>query len=313
MNTEKKTYNNKIELSLSALMFFSPLIQNLIKKSNTISELDKNFIKWFIKLWYFNIILLIISIITQISFYITKIPLLQTTSFITIIIVWVSLTIWSIYAILNKEIFKNNHEIKIDKTHLLEEILYYIPIYNIYLWYKKHEFEKSNLILKESILLRTIFTALLIISSGSNLIFIILIFIIIRIVSIINWIYWWEKSLKKINNIFKKNPEEMFAYIIWIWKTIFNWKTIKENILMTKQKYELIPKIDYKQILLQYIILSLLICLLIYKWYINNNLNLMIWSLLIIWRYWIMIVKRQHVPNLPIIKEFVDLFFKNKI
>jgi hypothetical protein len=45
MINDKNTYNNKTELSLSALMFFSPLIQNQIKKRTDIDESDKNFIK----------------------------------------------------------------------------------------------------------------------------------------------------------------------------------------------------------------------------------------------------------------------------
>ena len=50
MIEEKNTYSNKTELSLSALMFFSPLIQNQMKKRSDINENDKNFIKWFIKI-----------------------------------------------------------------------------------------------------------------------------------------------------------------------------------------------------------------------------------------------------------------------
>ena len=98
----------------------------------------------------------------------------------------------------------------------------------------------------------------------------------------------------------------------WILKTLFNWKKIKENIDNIKQQFEFIPKIDYKQILSQYLILIIVLWFLFYLWITNHYLNIIIASILITWRYWIMIIKRQHVPNIPILKEIVNLFFKNK-
>ncbi len=109
MIPEKKTNNNKIELSLSAVMFFSPLIQNLLKKNKKITEDEKWFIKWFIKVWYLNIILLIITITLQVIFYMTQIWLIQTISFILTIVLAGSLAIGSIYAISNKAIIKNKN------------------------------------------------------------------------------------------------------------------------------------------------------------------------------------------------------------
>ena len=315
MNQGKKTYNNKIELALSALMFFWPLIQNIVKKNKYLSNWDIQFISWFIKLWYFNIILLAISIFTQICFYITRISLLQNASFIIGIILWISLITWSIFAILNKNILQNNDEENITEKEvdLLTNILYYIPIYNIYIWYKKHNFENPELMIKESIILWTIFTVSMLIFKWNSTILLIIIIFIIRIISITTGIYLADKQWKIINNLFKKNPEEIWSYISWTIKTIFNSKTINENITTTKQKFELIPKLEYRQILLQYIILTMIIWFLVYTGYSSRNLNLIISCWLIIGRYLIMIIKRRHVPNLPIIKEFVDLFFKNKL
>lgn len=296
-------------------MFFSPLIKNLIKKNDNISELEKNFIHWFIKIGYFNIILLIISIVTQILHYVSKLSILQTISFILTIVLWISLVVWSIYAISNKEILKNNNQInkKEQKTDLLENILYYIPIYNIYIRYKKHEFENANLILKKSIVVRTIFTILLIFSNKINLIFIIITFIVLRVISLTNWINWWDNVKKIINSLFKKNPEEIRAYFKWTIITVFNKKNIKENIALTKNKFSLIPKIEYRQMLLQYIILLIILGFWLYKSYINWSTNTIIALILILSRYLMMIIKRKHVPNLPIIKEVTDLFFKHKI
>jgi hypothetical protein len=44
MANERKTESNKIELSLSAIMFFSPLIQKILKKNKSIAQQDKDFV-----------------------------------------------------------------------------------------------------------------------------------------------------------------------------------------------------------------------------------------------------------------------------
>jgi len=315
MNKKQKTYSNKTELALSALMFFSPLIQNLIKKNNiNIEESEKNFLNWYIKLWYFNIILLGISVFFQIIYYTSNNKLFQSLWIILSIVLWISLVIWSVYAILNKEILWKNNEkdFNYKDEKLLDNILYYIPVYNVYKRYNEHKFENPNILLKESLLLRTVFTVFLLIFPWENLIIILILIVALRIISIANWLYWWEKFNIIINKIFKKNPEEIWGYILGVSTTLFNWKKITENISNIKQKFELIPKIDYKQILSQYLILLILLWFLFYLWVSNNNINLIFAALLITWRYGVMIIKRKHVPNIPILKEFVNLFFKNK-
>lgn len=55
--------NNKIQLALSSIMFFAPLIKKEIKKNN-INIKDKKFIETYIKYWNINIIILSIVIIS---------------------------------------------------------------------------------------------------------------------------------------------------------------------------------------------------------------------------------------------------------
>jgi len=53
----------RIQLSLAALMFFSPLVQNVIKKENMkLNEDDKTFIKGYIRFWYIALIILAITL-----------------------------------------------------------------------------------------------------------------------------------------------------------------------------------------------------------------------------------------------------------
>lgn len=62
MNLEK---NSKIQLSLSSIMFFAPIIKKHIKEED-ISVEDKKFIEWYIKIWTLNLLLLWILILSWI-------------------------------------------------------------------------------------------------------------------------------------------------------------------------------------------------------------------------------------------------------
>ena len=314
MIEEKNTYSNKTELSLSALMFFSPLIQNQMKKRSDINENDKNFIKWFIKIWYLNIFMLILSIWLQIIFYLTNISLIQNIGFVITIILAISLVIWSIYAISNKELIKINksENEKISQKDKISFIINYIPLYNIHLRYKKHNFNEPDMILKESILVWGMVSIFLLVSNEIITWFLVIL-IVIRIITLINGINLWEKTQKLLDNLFKKNPEESRWYIIWTIVTIFNQKSLQENIETSKNNFKLILKIEHKQILLEYIILFIMGLYMIYYGYINQNISLIISTIFILMRYLVMIVKWKHVPHLPIIKEITNLFFnKNK-
>lgn len=310
MEEKNLKYNNKTELALSALMFFSPLIQKQLKNKKNISVEDKLFIKWFIKIWYINIFMLIISISSQILFYFYKINLLQTFSIISTIILVIVLSIWSVLVISNKQIIKSkDSKEKQNQETNLDLILNYIPIYNIYIRYKKHEFEKPNYNIKESILIWWIVSILILFLPSTNLIIFLILLVIIRIVFLINNISLWEGIEKKIDKLFVKNPEEMRWYLIWNIKICFNKKNVKENIEKNKEEFSLILKINYKQVLVEYILFFLWIAFLLYLWYKNWNTNMIIWAILIATRYIVLILKWKHWTHIPIIKEITNLFF----
>jgi len=293
-------------------MFFSPLIKNLIKKKENISNEEILFIKWFIKLWYFNIIILSISIFLQIIFYMTNNTIYQT---ISIVIAWVltlSLVIGSIYAVSNKEIIKNKESKIEEKNNKLDLLLNYIPLYNIYLWYKKHNFENPDIILKESIIIRGLYSIIFIIFTNPTINRIILTIFIVRVIMFISNINYWDKIKNFINKLFKKNPEEIRWYFSGTIFWLFNKKNIEENVDIQKKQFELLFKLEEKQILLEYIIFLLLWIYWSYRWFILEN-NFLIFSILfIISRYLIMIIKRNHVPHIPIIKWITNILFKNK-
>ncbi len=311
---EKKTNNNKIELSLSAIMFFSPLIQNLLKKNKNIPQTDKNFIKWFIKIWYLNILLLLLTITLQIIFYMTKIWTTQLISTILLIVLATSLVIGSIYAISNKAIIKttNNTQNTDTSQNNFTNLLNYIPLYNIYLRYKNHNFDNPDITLKESLLLWSLAAVMFISFQNTTINWVIVSIIWIRAITLANDLNFWTPIKQRINKLFKKNPEELRWYISWTIITIFNKKTITENITTQKNNYELLFKSNNKQIIFEYTILDIIAVYGLYLWYINNKTTLIFAILFIISRYIIMIVKRNHLPHIPVIREITSIFFKTK-
>lgn len=304
--------NNKIELSLSALMFFSPLIKSNLKDRNDISNEDKNFIRWFIRLWYLNIVLLIITIIFWIIYYKTTVSIFDTLCNITLIMLVIFLWIWSVYAIAEKPILKKNspeNGIWKDKLSL---ILNYIPLYNVYLWYNTHDFESTNIELKESLILWWLFSIISLLPIHTYIHVWFLIIILLFIVSRTVWLDFWEKYNNTIDKLFKKNPEELWWYIVWLLITPFNQLELNENIDTQKWKYSLIFKLDHKHILLEYIILLIISLWWLYRSIKNQNYMILIGIVLILGRYWLMIIKRKHVPHIPVLKELTHLFFRKK-
>ena len=318
MANERRTNNNKIELSLSAIMFFSPLIQNMLNKNKNIPSEDKTFVRGSIKLWYLNIFLLLITIALQVTFYLTKVWITQTMSTVIMIILAISLVIWSIYAISGKSILKSSNKTDNNpasnnlSNNKLETLLNYIPLYNIYLRYKNHNFNNPDIILKESILRWSAFAIVFIAFQDQTINWIIISILWIRIVALMNDIDIPKTAKQKLNKLFNKNPEELRWYISWAIITIFNKKSISENINTQKINYELLFKSTNKQTIFEYTILNLLTIWGLYIGYITNNTALIIAILFIATRYIIMLIKRNHLPHIPVIREITSVFFKNK-
>lgn len=299
--------NIKTEFALSAILFFSPFLKNPLQNNQKLSQEDKSFVYWFIKVWYINIFILILSIICEIIYLKTWNELFKKLATIILIILIILISILCWFAISNKSINKNK------MTQANNEIFFnFIPIYNIYNRYKKHDFENKNSILKESILLRTIFSIYLIFFQNIIVTFILFFYIIFRIIATVNWIWISEKYSTIMDKLFKKNPEEIRWIISWFILWLFSKDTISEKIENKKKDFEYLFKLDNKQIILEYILFWLIYTFLIYKGINTRNWYLISWLILIWTRYFIMIIKWKHLPHLPILKWITNIFFKNK-
>jgi|GEM_PF-3453766 len=159
-------------------------------------------------------IILAITLVTGLTNYRLNSGILERIYTISIITLTIILMIGTIGILTNTNILTGKKElmtlyseqISIDKKEI---VLAYVPIYNIYRRYQEHNFEKPNLLIKESIIAWLIFITLGLTTTpwrASSF----LILIIIRIASLMGGMDLISPQIKSfINRLFVKNPEEL--------------------------------------------------------------------------------------------------------
>lgn len=326
MNIMDKNINSttKVQLSLAALMFFSPLVSNMLKKDNLeLNNEDNKFIKWYIRLGNYLLIILWVTIISWILNYNIQSDIINVIYSLSIISLTTMLVVWTISILTDTNILSWDKKlvdlyyenVTSDKKEVLTN---YTPIYNIYLWYTQHNFNQPNLLIKESILAWLIFIILWFFTNtfwASTF----LIIIIIRIASLMWWIDFVSPQIKKIiNRLFTKNPEEIRWYIkgsiMYLYNKVtdqLNKKEIGYFIDKEKEEFGLLYKIQLHnsiKIKIQYIMFIITFGYLIQQAIVDLNQRIVVipW-LIFIWRYLVMLIKREHLPSLPIYKEITDL------
>ncbi len=321
---KSNTTNNstKIKLALAALMFFSPLINLLIQKNNIkLEQEQKSFVKWYIKLWYIWLIIAAITIISYITYMSNTTILMQNIYNICIITLTFTLFLWTILILTESDInwfWPHLIWLNIQKTDLNKKdiILRYLPIYNIYLRYHDHDFENPNNINKESIIIRLVFM-ILCFTTNTTIVSLYLILIIFRITSLVWWIDILTPSIQSfINKLFKKNPEELRWYVRWsvlyLYKKLNNTNQdiqINNLINQNKEKLWLLYNTQTENYIWIQYWLWFIISLYIYQKF-NFDITqreIFLPTVMILWRYLIMIIKWQHLPALPIYQEIYEI------
>lgn len=329
METKEFEIWNKHKFSRAAIMMLAPFVHILLNSPDfELTEEDKTFVKWYIKFGYLIIWVLALSaIIGAIWYFIDNLVLYR---LFNIFSVWISsIWIWLIFVWIflvhsEKIIFKSGIELwyKHIKSWNSDTILYYIPIYNLILWYQNPAQAKSYWWLKESIIFWTAFSIIWIITSSILILLIMLIFMIFRVVSLIWWIdFISDKYKEKLDKLFDKNPEEIFAYVKAPFQLVFNKiikklnykhseNTLSQFILETKKEYSNLGTTDDKYLIAEYVIF-LLINIWIFIEYIINIINFdIMWIISIL--PWLFIIARyiswlyiNKVVYIPVIHEIV--------
>ena len=314
--------NTKTQLSLAAALFFSPLVQHMLTaNTRDITDQDKDFIRGYIRFGYVTILFWVITISAGVLNYLFPLSILSVTYTVSIFIL-VFLLLISIVSILSDisllrwgDRSLQNYTIEGNKKDI---IFKYLPIYNIYLRYTSHTFEKPNRRIKESILLRTIF--LLLSMSGSVfLTSCIVILIVLRVASLMSDIDFLNTSTKQwLNRLFFKNPEEMIGYVSWflvylikslvhIFAPIQAY-TLTEEITKEKSAYGRIIDIQNtnRNIIIEYILWIFLTIWLLYIAKVDFTVRTYYaWLSLLFARYLIMAIQLKHLPHFPLAREIL--------
>lgn len=287
--------NKKLICIIAVLLPF--LVDNFLNDSDyNLTEDDKKQVKMYKLYWYiFWWILLANFVIFLVNNYFYPNP------FFNIINFFNSISWWLLVMFL----FYTFYNIIFDKKD--SKIMYYIPILNFYFWYYKWDTD-SNHYLKESIFLWRIFVLLCFLYYP--LAYLALIFIIFRAISL-----EFNYDFLKKKNYFNTNIEEIYSYVIWYIKYIFNRKkNIQDHILETKKLYQnlLIPSYDFSFIF-QYFILILFSIFMfknIMDIYVGPSSIIYLWYFIFISRY-IILLKINRYPLVPFIYE-ISLIFNRK-
>jgi len=315
--------NTKTQLSLAAALFFSPLVQNMLNNNTRdITDQDKNFIRGYIKFGYITLLFGVITIASGVMNYIFALDIFNVVYTVSIFLL-VFLLVISVVSILSDisllkwgDLAIQNYSVEGNKKDI---IIKYLPLYNIYLWYKIHTFDKPNWRVKESLMLWTAFLILslfgnILISSSA------LILIIFRISALMSDIDFINIPVKQwLNKLFLKNPEEIRWYFtglcIYIGKSLAHivapvqYYALEEEIAQEKEAYSRIIDIQGNiSILIEYILWIILTIWLVYILHLDFTVRTYYaWFGLLIARYVVMIVQLKHLPHLPIAREIIIL------
>ncbi len=322
--TKTRDTNVKTQLSLAAALFFSPLVQNILKRASwDITDQDKQFIQGYIKFGYITLLFWIIAITTGVLNYLFDINILSITYTISIFIL-IGLLIISVVSILSDISLIKTHGDQVSPWYAIEGnkkdiILKYLPIYNIYLRYHTHSFDKPNRWIKESLFRWMLFVVSCMMGSVviSSCIIIV---IILRIASLMSDIDMFNTKIKyHLNTIFFKNPEEIRWYItgflrylakasLHVFKKMEPY-SLDNEIAQEKEIYSrIIHTQDNIAIITEYLVGIAIAIWLIYL--IKPDFTVRTyytWLILIVARYATMAVQLRHLPHLPIARELILL------
>ncbi len=323
-------------LSFSALCFFAPFVHFFLSnKDFWLDQESKDFVKTYIKLWYFNIfyiILIILFYILNLFFPFTIFEYIYQYGIIPLLILLVLQIIflleWKEIKIIS--IFNPSKR----QWDLFDIIRAYLPWYNYYIKLSKPNWDSwdSKLyFLKEALFLRTIFVLSVIFLPAiiSKIIFLLILF---RIISLVVGFDLFSITLKqKINWLFANNVEELRGtlvgsvfFIFDVFKKKVNKDAMPTYLKYAKDKYSNYYTKEIKEVFWEYIILIIIIVLRILSDFYYNHWYLFFdfykyLAIIILLTKCILSLKYNTLTLIPWIHEIVHyikkiiLYFYNKI
>lgn len=320
---ESQGMSNKIQLGLSAVMFFAPLVQNILRSPTLeLSEEDTLFVQWYVRYGYVTIVMLLLSIWGTIAYYFSPIELLYWIHTFCIFVLFILLVAGTIGVVANFHVlqFGSTHQIHPQRVQEQSSTIIpaFAPLYNIYLRYKLHTFDTPFWWAKESILWWWCFTLISIIFASPLLSSFIFIVMVLRLATLTYGMDYFSASMRQeLQNLFRVNPEEIRAYILAAINrayALINKNTVQETYteLVEKHKATYMKLVTIQQqkeysVRAEWIVGLLIGTLIVYSTIVSGWLWLgVLVGVLLVWRYGVMAYFWKHIPHLPLAKEIVD-------
>lgn len=310
METQANNISSQAKLSaIAGMMFFAPFVNKNLS-SPKFSDNEKEFISWYIKVWYFNLSILIIVAIAAILDLVFVSQIASWIANIWSLIICVVL-LFTIFACVNDLNMRwPNESVKQNIQYKDQVLKVFLPINNFSVRYKQENYNTPYRWLKESIFwwIAFIFWTLLF---GNYIGIWIALIIFIRVILLMLNIDIIPLSVKKaINWIFLCNPWEIMAYF-----------TAPIIVKLKKYDYQTVldsEKLKYQQwqnfgiwIIIQYL-LFFGILFLIYRWIEISPYYITLLIAMIMWivRVMIFYTYKKTLPRIPILSEIVWLVFR---
>ncbi len=308
MEASDNIISSQAKLSaIAGIMFFSPLINNNTQSNPWFSDYEKDFIISYTRIWYINLALLWIVLVTEMIWIFLPSPLLDSIRRLWCIMIY-AISLFSLSACVFDIPMRWKNESIVKHIQNKSEVLKaYIPGLNFSMWYRLPEYSKPYRWLKESILMRCIFIIWSLIFGPLCGIWI-LSFIVWRLVLLllnIDIIPLWMK--KALNSVFVCNPWESIAYLSSHIISKLKNRQYYDVLLAEKKKYYQWQTL-WVNAVLQYI-LSFVVLWLLYRNVDISSHHVLIFVSFLLWiiRVVIFYINKKTILKVPFLSEIVSL------
>lgn len=310
METEKNIISSEAKLSaIAAVMFFSPFVKNRVKSDPSFSDEERDFIAWYVQIWFVNLVFLIFVLAASITNVFVVNWILSWVTMVWSIAIFI-ISVFSLFACANDlSMWEKNESIMQNIQHKWQLVKAYIPVVNFVLWFRQENYNMPYWWLKESILLWTsfIFWTLILWNSFGMWI---LIIIAVRLILLLLNIDIVPISMKRaINRMFLCNPWEMMSYFSAF--VVSKIKKVDYNTVLQarKQWYFQWQKFGL-WIIFQYV-LFLGLLFLLYRWIDISRDNTILFIAWILWilRVILFCVYKKSILRIPLLSEVVSFIF----
>jgi len=297
--------------AIAGMMFFAPFIKKNLDSDPILTTEDKNFIMWYLQVWYANLAFLIIVLVSTLLNLFWVNSILSWISTIWSFAVFI-ITIFSLFGCINRLSMRGENESIMQSIPQKGQVFKsFMPILNFSIRFRKDNYNMPYRWLKESVFLWTFFifgTLILGQSFGVG----ILIIIAARMIMLLLNIDIIPLSMKKeLNSRFTCNPGELMAYLSA--PVISKLKKIDYNTVLQKQKDKYVQwQSFWIGAILQYVLFFGALYLLHHEMLYIARSDKIILLVAIVFRLVRVIMFYAHKKSLlriPILSEFTSLVF----